>query len=79
MFYLSFGEVLTISFIVGLAPVAIYTAILMSRTSNALAKEQGSRPMSMGEAARATLGEAAARMVYCMVYGYAFLGFQQGL
>lgn len=59
----------------GLAPLAVYTAILMSRTSNALAKEQGARPPSMGEAARATLGgEAAARAVYAMVYGYAFLG-----
>ncbi|CAJ1343536.1 unnamed protein product [Effrenium voratum] len=69
------GWVLTVGFIVGLAPVAIYTAVLMSRTSDLLAKvQQGSRPSSMGEAARMTGGDKAAAVVYAMVYGFAFLG-----
>ncbi|CAL1159565.1 unnamed protein product [Cladocopium goreaui] len=68
------GWVLTISFIIGLAPVAVYTALLMSRTSNILAKA-GARPATMGEAARMTLGgDRAAGMVYFAVYGFAFLG-----
>jgi len=70
------GWVLTISFIIGLAPVAVYTAILMSRTGNLLSKRlEGARPATMGEAARMTLGgDRAAGIVYAAVYGFAFLG-----
>jgi len=70
------GWVWTIVFIVTLAPVAIYTALLMSRTASALAKlPGGARPASMGEAARMTLGgDKAASATYFAVYGFAFLG-----
>eukprot|EP00439_Symbiodinium_sp_Y106_P076719 s552_g15.t2 len=70
------GWVWTITFIVTLAPVAIYTALLMSRTASALAKlPGGARPTSMGEAARMTLGgDKAASATYFAVYGFAFLG-----
>ncbi|CAE7357212.1 mtr [Symbiodinium microadriaticum] len=70
------GWVWTIVFIVTLAPVAVYTALLMSRTASALAKlPGGARPASMGEAARVTLGgDKAASATYFAVYGFAFLG-----
>jgi len=70
------GWVWTIIFIVGLAPVSAYTALLMSRTGNALAKMPGGvRPSTMGEAARLTLGgDRAAGLTYLAVYGFGFLG-----
>ncbi|CAK9097809.1 unnamed protein product [Durusdinium trenchii] len=71
----SLGWVLTITFIISLAPVGVYTAILMSRTGHVTKESQGQRPSSMGEAARMTLGgDKAAMAVYAMVYGFAWLG-----
>ncbi|CAE6963627.1 AAP4 [Symbiodinium natans] len=70
------GWVWTILFIVCLAPVSIYSALLMSRTGSTLAKlPGGKRPESMGEAARLTLGgDKAAAATYLAVYGFGYLG-----
>jgi len=69
------GWVFTIAFIVLLCPVAIYVALLMSRTRQMLSKSLGKEPVTMGEAGRLTLGgDKAAAVVYALVYGFAFLG-----
>lgn len=58
-----------------LSPIAIYTGVLMSRTRNMLAAQQGHEPLTMGEAARLTLGgHKAATAIYSVVYGFGFLG-----
>ncbi len=55
-------------------PVAIYTAMLMSRTYKMLAR-RGVVVGTMGTAARHTLGGAkGARVVYVAVYGFALMG-----
>mmetsp|Transcript_89498 Transcript_89498/g.261576 ORF Transcript_89498/g.261576 Transcript_89498/m.261576 type:complete len:499 (+) Transcript_89498:38-1534(+) len=69
------GWVLTILFIVLLSPIAVYTAVLMSRTGTMLMRNKGVRPQTMGEAGRLTLGgDNGAKAVYGVVYGFAFLG-----
>jgi len=69
------GWALTVALIVLLSPVAVYTAVLMSRTGGLLMRSKGVRPLTMGEAGRLTLGgDRAAKAVYGIVYGFAFLG-----
>lgn len=64
------GWLLTIVFIVGMCPIAVYTAVLMSRTRGELQE-----PLTMGEAGRQLWGDRAATAVYVLVYGvFAFSG-----
>ena len=68
------GWVPTITLIVLACPVAIYTAMLMSRTYTLLA-DRGIRVGTMGEAALQTLGgKKGEKVVYTAVYGFALLG-----
>ena len=68
------GWVPTITLIVLACPVAIYTAMLMSRTYTLLA-DRGIYVGTMGEAAFQTLGgKKGEKVVYIAVYGFALLG-----
>jgi len=70
------GWLLTITFIIVLPPVSVYAGVLMSKTRAILVATQSVEPLTMGEAARYTLGgERAALVVYFLVYGlFGFLG-----
>lgn len=69
------GWVFTILFIVGLCPISVYCANLMSRTRNKIKEERNIEILNMGEAARICFGsDQAAVATYAVVYGYGFLG-----
>jgi len=79
------GWIPTVVVIVGLAPLAVYSASLMSRARDKLAYigdrefmlltlDAPSTPVTMGEAARIAYNDNMARLVYLMVYGFAYLG-----
>lgn len=71
------GFVLTVAFICGLFPVALYTSVLMSRTRRILTDSLGvTEPLgTMGQVAGATFRSAhVGRIVTLVVYGYTLLG-----
>jgi len=71
----SLGWVLSVVFMVAFCYLAYYSALLMSKTRATVEQISGSSPGSMGECARALLGNRAAQITYFVVYGlFAFLG-----
>lgn len=70
------GWVPTIIFLVAMAPVSIYSALLMSRTRAMLQEQLGTQPLTLGEGARLVSGtDQAALLIYFVVYGlFGFLG-----
>eukprot|EP00928_Gymnodinium_smaydae_P041590 TRINITY_DN28123_c0_g1_i1.p1 TRINITY_DN28123_c0_g1~~TRINITY_DN28123_c0_g1_i1.p1 ORF type:complete len:579 (-),score=123.68 TRINITY_DN28123_c0_g1_i1:60-1730(-) len=71
----SLGWVPTVVLIVCCNLVSVYAAGLMARTRALLSASLGVEPLSMGEAARHSLGgQRAAAVVYLLVYGLGFFG-----
>jgi len=70
------GWVPTVVSLVSMAPVSIYSAVLMSRTRKLLEEKLLSEPLTLGEGARLVFGtDRAALLVYFFVYClYGFLG-----
>jgi len=70
------GFVLTIAFICGLFPLAVYTSVLMSRTRTIFSQIGVQEPLgTMGQVATAAFqSERAGGIVTLVVYGYTALG-----